>query len=193
MRRRWRTFDVFEQLAAAPLNRRRAAPRSWAWRTRPFDRAVDRAAGDAACWQLDANGRFELTPLAREHLVPGRAFDVSDYIGLAADSPGVRDMIERLSRTLPRGSQARRALAWASSIGDDLPVGDGSRRPRRGTSRWRWPAGRRTWRRCWPSARPLEGARLLLDVGGGTGIYSIACLQRQSRACGRSSGIGPRC
>src|SRR5206468_1304901 len=35
----------------------------------------------------DADGRLSLTPLSREHLVPRHEFDVSGYIGLAADSP----------------------------------------------------------------------------------------------------------
>jgi len=38
----------------------------------------------------DAAGRFDLSPLAREHLVPGGRYDVSDYIGLVAKSPGVQ-------------------------------------------------------------------------------------------------------
>src|SRR3982751_412037 len=42
------------------------------------------------------DGLLNLTPLAREHLVPGGPFYVGDYVGLAADSPGVREMAERL-------------------------------------------------------------------------------------------------
>src|ERR1700733_12216015 len=39
--------------------------------------------------QTDASGRLHLSDLAREHLLPGGAFDVGDYVGLAANSPGV--------------------------------------------------------------------------------------------------------
>src|SRR5262245_23252914 len=35
------------------------------------------------------HGKLHLTDLAREHLLPGSAFDVGDYISLAANSPGV--------------------------------------------------------------------------------------------------------
>src|SRR5262249_22300128 len=42
--------------------------------------------------QREADGRFGLTDLARNHLAPGGPFDISGYIGLAADSPGVREM-----------------------------------------------------------------------------------------------------
>src|SRR5690349_13690646 len=34
-------------------------------------------------------GRLDVSAMAREHLLPGAAFSVGDYIGLAADSPGV--------------------------------------------------------------------------------------------------------
>src|SRR5689334_10060371 len=40
----------------------------------------------------DAAGRLGLTPIAREHLVPGGEFYVGDYVGLVADSPGVAEM-----------------------------------------------------------------------------------------------------
>jgi hypothetical protein len=43
-------------------------------------RAMKLVAGD---WP----NRLELTPAAREHLVPGGAFYVGDYLGLSADAP----------------------------------------------------------------------------------------------------------
>src|ERR1700693_5969827 len=52
----------------------------------------------------DAGGRLTLTDLAREHLLPGGPFDVGDYIGLAANSTGVRDMVERLRGNQPAGA-----------------------------------------------------------------------------------------
>src|SRR2546428_4473351 len=56
----------------------------------------------------DGAGRFGPTELAREHLVPGAAFDVSSYLGLAADSPGVREMVERLRTNQPAGGKPER-------------------------------------------------------------------------------------
>src|SRR5690349_17814108 len=44
----------------------------------------------------DEHCRLNLTELAREHLSPRGPFDVTDYVGLAADSPGVLEMVERL-------------------------------------------------------------------------------------------------
>ena len=46
---------------------------------------------------VDGEGRFLLTRLAREHLVPGAALYVGDYVGLAAESPGVLGMVDRLA------------------------------------------------------------------------------------------------
>ncbi len=42
------------------------------------------------------NGRLTLSTLAKEHLVPGGDFDVGNYVGLAAQSPGVLGMVELL-------------------------------------------------------------------------------------------------
>ena len=43
-------------------------------------------------------------PLGREHVVPGNEFDVSGYIALAGQSPGVQEMIERLKTNRPAGA-----------------------------------------------------------------------------------------
>src|SRR5262245_56405503 len=44
----------------------------------------------------DSQERLHLTDLAREHLIPGATLDVGDYVGLAANSPGVLEIVERL-------------------------------------------------------------------------------------------------
>src|SRR5436305_6834686 len=59
----------------------------------------------------DEEGRVGLTELARDHLTPGAYFDVSGYVGLAADSPGVLEMVERLRTNRPAGSAADEAGA----------------------------------------------------------------------------------
>src|SRR4051794_7162149 len=55
---------------------------------------------------VDDHGRLDLSPLAREHLTPGAAFDVGGYVGLAAVSPGVVEMVERLRTNRPAGAGA---------------------------------------------------------------------------------------
>ncbi len=136
---------------------------------------------------LDAAGCLELTPLAREHLTPGSTFDVSDYLGLAAESPGVLEMATRLR--LNRPSDAPRA-ALNAAAGEPDPAAGTAFIFRAGTesamehetSARRLTlalAGRAKNVAPLLAARmPLGDAHVLLDVGGGTGIYSIACLQQ---------------
>src|SRR5262245_51133309 len=52
----------------------------------------------------DGAGRLTLTEMASEHLLAGSPFDVSGYLGLAAESPGVQVMIERLTTNRPFGA-----------------------------------------------------------------------------------------
>ena len=44
----------------------------------------------------DEQGRLDLPPAVREHLVPGGEFYMGDYVGLVAQSPGVKGLVERL-------------------------------------------------------------------------------------------------
>src|SRR5689334_17369239 len=96
-------FDVFGRLTAGPLSfdslrqQLGLAERPAVVLTTAL-RAMQLIATDAA-------GRLQLTELAREHLVPGAPFDVSDYLGLAAKSPGVSEMIERLTTNVPAGQK----------------------------------------------------------------------------------------
>src|SRR5688572_21153906 len=49
---------------------------------------------------------WELTPIARDHLLPGKPHFVGDYIGLAAESPGVKEMVTRLRTNRPANAEA---------------------------------------------------------------------------------------
>lgn len=123
----------------------------------------------------DAAGRLDLTPVAREHLVPGAAFDVSGYIGLAAGSPGVVEMVARLKANKPAGAESKEtgaAFIYREGIESAME--------REASARGFTLALAGRAKNVAPvlAARyPLDSARLLLDVGGGTGIYSIAWLQ----------------
>jgi hypothetical protein len=169
-------FDVFGRLAAAPRTLE-ALRHDLGLAERPAVVLVTalRAMGLLAG---DAQGRLDLTPLAREHLVPGAALDVGGYVGLAAQSPGVLEMVERLRTNRPAGADAEAAEkgtafifreGTASAMEDEAPA-------RRLTLAL---AGRaRNVAPVLAERYPLDGARVLLDVGGGTGIYSIAWLRR---------------
>jgi len=123
----------------------------------------------------DANGRLGPTELAREHLTPGAEFDVSGYIGLAAQSPGVLAMIERLRTNRPAGTEAEgpgAAFIFREGIESAMEREASARHLTLAL------AGRaRNVAPLLVRGAPLDGVRTLLDVGGGTGIYSIAYLQ----------------
>lgn len=125
---------------------------------------------------VDADGRLELTPLARTHLVPGSPFDVGDYVGLMAESPGVRAMVERLRTNRPAGGDgAGPGVAYIYRDGVVSAMDDAA------AARHLTLALASRARNVAPAlarARPLDGVRRLLDVGGGSGLYAIAYLER---------------
>jgi SAM-dependent methyltransferase len=167
-------FDVFGRLAAGPrtadelradlgLAERPATVLFTALRAMRLLAANDR-------------GRLGLTPLAREHLIPGGSFHVGDYIGLSAESPGVVEMVERLRTNRPAGASADEdgaAFIFREGITSAME--------QEATARHFTLALSGRSRNIAPvlAARyPLDSARLLLDVGGGTGIYAFAWLQQ---------------
>jgi ubiquinone/menaquinone biosynthesis C-methylase UbiE len=125
---------------------------------------------------VDHQGRLDLSDLAREHLVPGGEFDVSGYVGLAAESPGVLEMVERLRTNRPAGEkpeEAGAAFIYREGIESAMEREASARHLTLAL------AGRaKNVAPVLAERMPLHAARVLLDVGGGTGIYSIAWLQR---------------
>jgi SAM-dependent methyltransferase len=117
--------------------------------------------------------RLALTPLALEHLVPGAAFDVGDYVGLAAGSPGVLEMVERLKTNRPAAKGAGTAFIYREGVASAMEDEASARHFTLAL------AGRaRNVAPLLAERVPLEEAKVLLDVAGGTGIYSIACLAK---------------
>jgi hypothetical protein len=121
-------------------------------------------------------GLLEMTDLAREHLVPGSPFDVSGYIGLAADSPGVREIVERLRTNRPAGEKPEEkgaAFIYREGISSAMEEEASARHLTLAL------AGRaRNVAPIFAQRAKLDSSRQLLDVGGGSGIYSIACLEQ---------------
>ncbi len=184
-------FDLFRRLAERPMSLEELQS-DIGLQLRPTVVLVTalRAMGLLA---VEAPGRLQLTPLASEHLIPGREFDVSGYIALAGDSPGVREMITRLKTNRPAGASdvATGGSPVVPSAHDDRAVSDGTAFIfREGTASamdveasarflTMSLAGRAKNVAPVLSERvSLDGVKTLLDVGGGSGIYSIAWLRR---------------
>jgi predicted O-methyltransferase YrrM len=125
--------------------------------------------------QQDELGRFTLSDLGREHLAPGSEFYVGDYVGLAANSPGVLEMVQRLKTNRPahaEKSDTGAAFIFREGIDSAMEEQASARRLTLAL------AGRAK------NVAPVVAEKIswrgpvLLDVGGGTGIYSIAWLRR---------------
>ncbi|MFK8111180.1 MAG: methyltransferase [Rubripirellula sp.] len=125
---------------------------------------------------VEQDGVLKLTDLAAEHLVPGGAFDVGDYVGLAAQAPGVIGMVGLLKSNRPLGSegdQGGAAFIYRDGIESAMEAEDSARHLTLALS------GRaKNVAPALAEAAAMEDARVLLDVGGGTGIYSFALLQK---------------
>jgi hypothetical protein len=127
----------------------------------------------------DGTGRFVLTDIAREHLLPGGVFDVSAYIGLAAESPGVLEMIQRLRSNRPAGAEKPdegAAFIYREGVESAMEREASARHLTLSL------AGRaKNVAPVLAKNYPLNDAELLVDVGGGSGIYSIAWLLRHPK------------
>ncbi|MCA9065614.1 MAG: methyltransferase [Planctomycetaceae bacterium] len=132
-----------------------------------------RAMGLIRC-TADGSPRYGLTELAAEHLVEGAEFDVGHYVGLAAASPGVLEMVERLRSNRPANLETEGAAYiyrdGMRSAMEQAERADHFTRALAGRARNVAPA--------LADAIRLERETTLLDVGGGTGIYSMALLHR---------------
>jgi ubiquinone/menaquinone biosynthesis C-methylase UbiE len=125
---------------------------------------------------VDNDNRIALTPATKEHLVPGGDFYIGDYVALVADQPGVKELAEQLRSNRPENVDNKdRGVAFIAHQGIDSAM-DHEASARYYTLAL---AGRAKCVAPYLAERvSLEDAHTLLDVGGGTGIYSIAFLQK---------------
>ena len=163
-------FDLFGRLAHSPLSRADLG-RQLGLADRPTV-VLTAALCGMGLLRYD-EGRLHLTDLAREHLLPGGDFDVGDYVGLAAGSPGVLAMVERLRTNRPADVEGGgKAFIYRAGVVSAMESEASARHFTLALS------GRAKNVAPHLAARvPLPAARLLLDVGGGTGLYSVAFLQ----------------
>lgn len=167
-------FDVFRRLKAERRTREQLAGD-----LKISERACQvlvtalRAMGLVTC---DAEQRLSPTSLAVSHLIPGSTYDISGYIGLAAESPGVREMTARLRSGRPAGSdEPEKGTAFVMREGTASAM-DRDDEARRLTLSL---AGRaRNVAPGLADRMDLSAATRLLDVAGGSGLYSIALLRK---------------
>ncbi len=169
-------FNVFGRLAQQPMTAAELGQSlGVAERPRIVLLTALRSFGLLTC---DAQGRLHLTDLAREHLLPGGPFDVGDYVGLAANSPGVLEMVERLRSNRPASHAAGVAFIFREGV---VSAMEDEAAARHFTNAL---AGRaKNVAPVLAERVDLASAKLLVDVGGGTGIYSIAFLQKNPDLC----------
>jgi ubiquinone/menaquinone biosynthesis C-methylase UbiE len=167
-------FRVFEHLAGGPLAMDELRARL-GLDVRPFV-VLTTALRAMRLLAATSDGVVKTTELARAHLTPGATFDVSGYVGLAADSPGVVEIVERMRTNRPAGGEPQGpGAAFIFREGLDSAM------EREASARGLTLALAGRARNVAPRLAeryPLDDARCLLDVGGGTGIYSIAWLTR---------------
>jgi len=137
--------------------------------------------------EVDSAGRLAPTAIAGEYLVREREYYVGDYVGLAAEAPGVVGMVERLRTNRPYGAAAKTdADEGQSTDGTAFIYREGTPSAMEHEA-----AARRLTLALAGRAKnvaPAVAAKLstsdattLLDLGGGTGIYSIALVQANPR------------
>ena len=126
----------------------------------------------------DGSGRLDLSPSAREHLVPGGPFYIGEYLGLGAQNAGVRELVQRLRTNRPAFDKANET--GASGTAYTFREGTESAMDHEASARRLTLALAGRAKNVAPLlARnyPLPDATRLLDAGGGTGIYSLALLR----------------
>ncbi len=169
-------FGMFDRLGVGQVPRAELQ-RSTGLADRPFSVLLS---GLKALGLLEEhNGQVQTTPVAREHLAPGQPLDVSDYIRMGADSPGVLALVERMRANKPAGvakDDARAAFIYKDGLESAMEEEASARHFTLML------AGRaKNIAPVLAERVDLSDAKSLLDVGGGTGLYAIAFLQRYPR------------
>ena len=122
-------------------------------------------------------GVLELNNLARNHLLTESNFFMGDYLGLTSSSDGVLGMVELLWSNRPLGSdddsgeaviyrESERSAMESEALALHFTLSLSGRAKNVAPHL--------------AKAVPVEGATTLLDVGGGTGLYSYTLLEANS-------------
>ena len=124
----------------------------------------------------ETSGKIETTEMARRFLTSNSPHDLGGYIGLSRDHPAVLAMVETLRKNRPAGAEDKEkgaAYIFRDGIESAMEHEHSAR------SLTMALAGRALNVAPVLAERvPLDDAKVLLDVAGGSGIYAIAYLQR---------------
>lgn len=119
----------------------------------------------------DATGRYRCTGLAREFLVAGSPCDARPYYASMAERPGVADFLKVLRTGRPANWPGEEGEAdWHAAMRTEA-FAEAFTAAMDCRGRVLAPALAR--------AVDLGAARRLLDIGGGSGVYSIALVERE--------------
>ena len=166
-------FDVFGRLAAQTLSFEDLAN---ALNLKPRPATVLITALRAMNLLSETDGKLTPSDLAHEHLVPGGYFDVGDYVGLAAQSPGVTGLVQLLKTNQPLdsdGTGSGTAFIYRDGMESAMEAEQSARHLTLAL------AGRaKNVAPALANAIPIPDDSRLLDIGGGTGIYSYALLEK---------------
>ena len=181
-------FGVFDEAGTRAACRRRAACGACGLGERQF--CVLLTGLKAMQLVEERDGHVQTTPMAREHLSPGRPLDVSDYIRLGAEQPGVLTLVEHMRKNTLAGAWPKTTTGRCSSIKEGLDSAmEEDSLARHFTLML---AGRaKNIAPVLAEKVDLSNARCLLDIGGGTGLYRIAFLQRYPQLGPSSSTARP--
>lgn len=166
-------FDIFGKLADRPMSLETLGERLNLAR-RPLV-VLTTALRAMKLLRVNNENLLEPTELARTHLVVDAPLAVADYIGLAANSPGVLEMVTRLKSNTPAGAddEGGAAFIYRDGVASAMEEEEAARHFTLAL------AGRAK-----NVAPVLAGAvdasswKVLVDVGGGTGIYAIEMVKR---------------
>ena len=124
------------------------------------------------------DGKLSPTELAANHLLPGGDYDVGNYVGLAATSPGVLQMVQLLRTNRPMNSDGDgAAFIYRDGIKSAMEAAQSARHLTLAL------AGRaKNVAPSFADAVILPDEARILDLGGGTGIYAYALMQKYPSA-----------
>ena len=163
-------FDFFTWLAGHPATHETIC-RELGLAPRPVDVMLTLfAANGFVATEAD---RFVVTGVAREHLVEGSPFNLRPYYASLKDRPVVRDFVEVLRTGKPANwGGAKEGFDWHRAMeGETFARSFTAAMDCRG----------HYLAQALVSALPLSGAERVLDVGGGSGIYSCVLAAHHPR------------